>query len=329
MNKVKLSIIIPVYNVEKYIGDCLRSIFSVQNRGVSFEVIIVDDETPDNSMSIVNEFACLVPNLFILHQRNQGQGVARNFGMSIAKGEYIWFIDSDDWIDENAIGTLFEYFEKYPEIDLFVTPALWIYPDRSRNWIDLQYPEDRRMSGKDYLESRLQLAAWQFIVRRTLIAENQISYFPGILHEDGLWGFQIMYVAKSVMILTSPLYCYRQREDGSVMHNLTIRSAYDLLTIHKQKMLFMDGKVSPEDRVWYVKLSMESFEKCVDIVWHLRNTLEFKQFLQNTKEYRYREIDKCFSLGGIKWKLKCWLFKHPILNKWRRLLQQRIKSWIS
>lgn len=326
MSNIRLSIIIPVYNVEKYIRNCLDSIFSAINKNFSFEVIVVDDETPDNSMAIVDEYAGLFSNLHVLHQKNQGQGVARNTGLSKAQGDYVWFVDSDDWIEDNAISILFEYFDKYPQIDLFGIPATWKYTNESENWVDLNFSADYRLSGKQYLERRLQLAAWQFVVKRCLLIDNQILYYPGILHEDGLWGFEVMYKATQVLILSSPLYCYRQRIEGSVMRNISIQSAYDIITIHKQKMLFMEKSVLVSDKGWFMKMSLDSLENSVAIVWHLRHTDSFKKFLSDSQEYRIKVCKQCFPLGGIMWKVKCLSFMFPVVNKYRRIIVARAKK---
>lgn len=103
---MKLSIIVPMYNVEKYIQRCLFSI--INNKGFleNCELIVVNDGTKDNSESIARKIIEGLPNAQIIAQENRGLSAARNTGLSRAKGEYIWFIDSDDWIELNAIAVL-------------------------------------------------------------------------------------------------------------------------------------------------------------------------------------------------------------------------------
>ena len=93
-----LSIIIPIYNVEQFIAQCIESIYSQHFPLERFEVIAVNDGTPDHSMDIVKRFAAKYSNLQIINQENKGLSVARNTGMQYAKGDYVWFIDSDDWL---------------------------------------------------------------------------------------------------------------------------------------------------------------------------------------------------------------------------------------
>ena len=97
-----LSIVIPIYNVEKYIDRCLNSIFSQDVSPENLEVICVNDGPPENSMQIVNCYANKYANLHIVNQQNQGLSVARNGGMAIAKGDYLWFVDSDDYVTDNS-----------------------------------------------------------------------------------------------------------------------------------------------------------------------------------------------------------------------------------
>ena len=103
---MKLSIIIPVYNVEKYVLRCLDSCYRQDLPESDYEVICVDDGSTDNSSSLIETFAKKHNNIVVLHQSNAGQSAARNYGLKKAKGDYIWFIDSDDWIQPNVIKRL-------------------------------------------------------------------------------------------------------------------------------------------------------------------------------------------------------------------------------
>ena len=106
-----LSIIIPIYNVEKYIQKTLVSIFSQYFQKESVEIIVVNDGTKDNSMSIVNEFAVKFDNLKIINQENQGLSVARNTGLKASRGKYVWFFDSDDWVEYDSLPFLLKHLE--------------------------------------------------------------------------------------------------------------------------------------------------------------------------------------------------------------------------
>ena len=104
-----LSIIIPIYKVEKYIHYTLESVYNQDIDEKYFEVICVNDGTPDNSMDIVNEFKISHNNLYVINQTNQGLSEARNTGLKKAKGDYIWFVDSDDTLETGSISKIFQY----------------------------------------------------------------------------------------------------------------------------------------------------------------------------------------------------------------------------
>lgn len=325
---IKLSIIIPIYNVEKYINQCLYSILNDSTQGLPFEVIAVDDGTPDKSMEIVADYQQKFSNLKIITQANQGQGEARNNGIKQAQGEYVWFVDSDDWIGGNAIVKILSEIKSNPEINMFITPAEWVFGKKEKNFIDLQVNSELCCRGIDYLKADYcRVAVWMFIFRKSLMLDNHQYFNKGIKHEDGIWGYKMLYIATRVKLLMKPLYFYRQREDSD-MHSITIQSGYDLVKIHRLLNTFMNDFVKAEDIVWFKKWNMLRLEESVSIVWKLHKTEEFRQFLKDTRDYRCKVCDECMPLGGLKWKMKCWLFKHPVLNKRRRLLFDKIKSLV-
>lgn len=323
---IKLSIIIPVYNVEHYIKQCLDSIFTEENATLPYEVIVVNDGTPDNSMVVVEEYVTKHPNLHVVRQKNQGQSVARNNGLEIAKGEYVWFVDSDDWIEPYSICTLISLMEQNPEIEIFAVPSTWKYDDPNKNWIDLKVDDNTIMTGKKYQESGFQMAAWQFVTKRSLLRDNNILFYPGIIHEDLFWGAEIMYISQHVMVIQQPLYCYRQRQEGSAMHNINIKSGYYIVKGHEQLMIFMNERVKEEDKVWFKKMHIFRIQEATWRIWNLRKTIEFKKFLKETKTYRYQVCNDCAKLGGWRWKLKCWLMKYPVENEYLRIIKKRIKE---
>ncbi len=121
----KYSIIIPVYNVEKYIKKCLDSVFSQTDK--DFEVIVVNDGTKDNSMDIVKKY-----DVKIINQKNQGLSAARNLGFEVAKGDYLWFVDSDDWLRDNSLAEVIEYIINL-KFDVLSSALMYCYDDQQKN----------------------------------------------------------------------------------------------------------------------------------------------------------------------------------------------------
>jgi len=313
-----LSIIIPVYNVEKFINRCLESILNEKTIGLSFEVIIVNDGTPDGSMAVVETYASKYENVKILNQENQGLSMARNNGLELAEGEYVWFVDSDDWLSSGAVSDVIEMIENHPGVDVISHPIVWKHA--SGDVIDWEEKEFT-ISGKDYLKQGVYCTPIQrFIFRRKFLMGSGVKFYPGIYHEDVLFSNLILYHAKEVYYCGTPIYQYRQNEE-SVMHSIKIKNAYDMIAVHKQLMAFLqEGHVLDEDRVWWQKRAMLVLEESFSHAWLLRGSDDYSNYVSDTKDYRREQCDACSNLGDWRWKIKCWLFKHPVLNKRRREL---------
>lgn len=187
---MKLSIIIPVYKVEKYIQSTLQSIYNQQHDEFSFEVIVVNDGTPDGSMRIVTEFAAKHANLHIINQENQGLSCARNAGLKIARGEYVWFVDSDDTITERSVEKVIEC-AKLSKADVMgfcickIEESTGNVENESAIW------DRRHRSLLDCLTDKKQVifylhtgVAQHYVLRRKFLFHNRLSFHPSILYED-------------------------------------------------------------------------------------------------------------------------------------------------
>lgn len=279
-----LSLIIPVYKVEKYIEYCLNSIFSQKIPEYLYEVIVVNDGTPDNSMSIVKKFSNH-QNLIIINQENQGLSIARNNGMEQAKGEYIWFIDSDDWLLPNAINTIIEEIRNNAPIDVFSTRLLMTFENTKKTKIDFN-PDCYTLTGKEYLTKKYNIGASQrFIIRKRFLNKNKITFYPQILHEDGVFGYMMLYLAQNVKILKEPVYAYRLRQEGSIMSSISVKSCYDLIKGHKILKEFMNVRVDPQEQTWYQIQIFSMISSCFIIAKKIISTPQFIDFYHKNKSY--------------------------------------------
>jgi glycosyltransferase involved in cell wall biosynthesis len=229
MSTKRMSIIIPVYKVEKYIRKCLESVFKQDIPPDTYEIIIVNDGTPDNSMSIVHEFANKYTNLTIINQENQGLSMARNNGLDIAHGEYVWFVDSDDWIKENCLNKIIGLIEQY-KFDILSMPLLCTHDECNEGKEDISIKDSVLLIGKKYLFSDYPFAPTQrLILKRKFIIENNLKFYPKIFHEDTLFGPPTIFLANKIYMLNKSLYYYRQRQDGSIMSSWKIKNSNDLV----------------------------------------------------------------------------------------------------
>ena len=219
-----LSIIIPVYNVEAYVGRSLDSVFNTSASENEFEVIVVNDGTQDDSMTIVRRYADR-PNLTILEQENQGLSLARMNGLSMAKGDYVWFVDSDDWLVEDGVGTALRLLKERKDAEVLMFPI--------KRTGSLQFRDDPPFIDDNTMEVEGKVAmrdlkvptcpCFRFIVKKSL-TENQWLFFPaGLIHEDEYFGPVLLTLTARLVIIPTVLYVHLIRP-GSIMTSLTTRT---------------------------------------------------------------------------------------------------------
>jgi len=233
-SKRQLSIIIPVYNVEKYITRCLESIYSQGIDESLFEVIAINDGSIDNSFQILEEFGKLHGNLYIHTQENKGLSCARNKGIELATGEYIWFIDSDDWITGDSLSIVLKNTEK--GYNVISTNLIYSYDDSSKNHIERDTVYDKVILPHDYIINYSLGASQRYIIKRKYLKMHGITFYPGIYHEDAEFGPRLIAPCKKVYMLATPVYHYYQRESGSIMSSWKLKNSKDA-TFIAQKTL--------------------------------------------------------------------------------------------
>ena len=216
-----LSIIIPVYKVEKYVRKTLESVFSENFSDDDVEVIVVNDGTPDRSMDIVNEFASH-KSLRIINQENQGLSGARNTGIKAAKGKYVWFVDSDDWIEPGFISRVMPLLKK-DNVDIYMMLQRIINEDGSGERITSFKNMEKPSSIAAYkaIEQEMKGGAkitpmQEYIIRRQFILDNDLFFLPGIYHEDIEYAPRMLICADRLVMLPWIGYCYLVRMNGSI-----------------------------------------------------------------------------------------------------------------
>lgn len=244
-----LSIIIPVYNVEAYVGRTLESVFDTMASVDDFEVIVVNDGTKDGSMDVVRQYADR-PNIAIVEQENQGLSAARMNGLAVAKGEYVWFIDSDDWLVEDGVGKVLRLLEEREGAEVLMFPIIKLNGEESR-W-DYRIERVRQMDGKEIVRDP-ELPIWtavRYVLKRSVM-ENRWVYFPDkLIHEDDYFGIALLCLSEKVQVMPEPVYVHVSRP-GSIMNSLSRRSFYDLVSINRLQKRFMREVLDPSDWTWF------------------------------------------------------------------------------
>lgn len=327
----QLSIIIPLYNTEKYIYQCLESVSQYHDLS-AYEIIVVDDGSTDQSLAIVEEFSAIRPNFRIIRQSNKGVSSARMSGVSIAKGSYVWFVDSDDYLLPGAINTVLRLLEECSQVDVLVIQML-LYDDKtgdSRISPFAPAPE-RFISGREYLQRRpLCICPVQFIIKRGMFVNPDIRFPEGLRREDEYFSRVLQYNSTLMYISEEPLYVYRQRS-GSYMRTNTIQPLYDMVEIYKLLSDFVEKKTDIADRVW---LQRDIFSFLVSsYFWfpEMIPTAEFREFHNNNKRFIRKELRKSTKILPLRnlWRDVFMLYAPQIFSrliKYKYRLRNKIRN---
>lgn len=209
---IKISFVVPVYNVEQYLERCLDSILGSSLTEEQYEVIIVNDGSTDNSAVIGQRYCDSYPNISMVTQENQGLSAARNTGIEHAKGDYLWFPDSDDYFDSTKLKVAYETLMKNPNLDVMVTCCNVIEGDTSRK--SDYYPQfiGKTITGKEAILSGYEPSAvWVILYRKAFLKENSLSFYFGISHQDVEFNLRMMALAQNVLFTDIVTYNYIKR----------------------------------------------------------------------------------------------------------------------
>ncbi len=247
------SIIIPMYNVEQYVGKCIESLLS-QSMG-DFELIAVDDGSGDKTADVVNEYAGKDSRVRLLKKENGGQSTARNFGFRCAQGEYVIFIDSDDFITCNDYLQILSDKIKETDADVVMYKYNKYFENRTPQLEKCGYS----FEGVTHITDTATLipllverdayygSAWSKTVRRSLLVENGIEFDESLHCEDIDWSYRVVEKAEKIVCIDREFLAYRQRE-GSVTNICTLKNAEDFLfTLEKYKARFEDPETDIDE----------------------------------------------------------------------------------
>lgn len=284
---MKFSIILPIYKVEKYLRSCLNSILNQTYK--DFEVILVDDGSPDSCPQICDDYSQRDNRVKVIHKKNGGQADARNVGLEAAVGDYICYVDSDDYfIDENVLQLLADKTKGNPDI-VHYKNIEWLESDGSI--LPCPYSFDVPTEERTIVEIYCDLidrdayynSAWSKIIRRKLLMDNNIRFEKGIVGEDNEWYYHVVMVAESLVLLDEPLYVYRRRS-GSTTTSLSKKNLKDqLYVIEKWVNQLNKYSENPAAKVIYGSLAKQY---CSAIII-AASIDQSKDCLKNIKEYAF------------------------------------------
>lgn len=234
-NSPLLSIIVPAYQVEAYLVDCIES---VENQDFKdYEIIIVDDGSMDNTPMMADELVKKYSNICVIHQMNQGLSEARNSGIKIAKGKYCVLLDGDDMFLPNSLKKLAECIEANQIPDVVVSRFCTMDSETGETKdVSFQFNTVQLKAIKDVSEkfkriSHYWLAGWLFCVRLDYLRQYNLYFQKGLLHEDEEWMPRVALHAQTMAFNNVPYYCYRLNRKGSITCHMNVNRMFDSIKI--------------------------------------------------------------------------------------------------
>ncbi len=234
-----VSIIIPVYNVEKYLDQCLASVVGQSYRDL--EIILVDDGSSDGSPAICDAYAAKDARVTVYHNSNHGPSYSRNFGIDHSSGEYLLFIDSDDWVDENYVANLVKAIEE-TDSELAISPYYFEYPDRSV----LDSVDEKKLTGvlaQDlaYLY-RLTAGPCCKLYRRDIVCNKDLRFVLGRAYsEDRVFNYHYLQSIKTYVYVDIPQYHYRQDGRPSLSKQKSEKAFDDAMYALEEEKNFLEA----------------------------------------------------------------------------------------
>lgn len=306
---MKLSIVVPVYNVERYLRKCVLSIIDQDDDLFkTIELIIVNDGTKDKSIEQIQDLIDKYDNIILINQENQGLSVARNNGLAKANGDYVWFVDSDDWISKEAIKVLLPHLDNVNDI---ITVAYTKVTDNDEKVECVFSPEVKTLSGKESFRQRCEFStmAQRGIYRKEFMVKNELAFVPGIYSQDDELCLRASYLAETVTLVPQPIY-YFLRTTGenhkSIMNSGKPKYGFDYITVTKSLERFKNERVSEKD------LSKQ-FDYHISVL--INNGLNAIAICSKSDQMKfcsmYREagvLNKCLYGGGGKYFIEAVLF---------------------
>ena len=234
MRNPLISIIVPVYKVENYIENCISS---VENQSiVDFELILVDDGSPDNSGKICDEYKAKDDRIVVLHQKNGGQANARNHALDVCRGDYVTFLDSDDFLHQDYLKHLLKIAKMY-DADI-------VQCDYQQGY-STQFPQcDRKEKIEEYnnhsifLSSKANIIVWGKLYKRDIVLKNRIK--EGKYYEDDFTTWKWYYYSKKIVLTNLQLYYYTDNPQSTMAAHRK-KPSFDFMDAYNERICFFGG----------------------------------------------------------------------------------------
>lgn len=315
----KVSVVVPIYNVEKYIKKCMDSL--VNQTLQEIQIIFVNDGSTDESGNIAKEYASKYPNKIIyLEKENGGLSDARNFGMRYAEGEYIAFLDSDDYVEntmyEEMYNKALQENSDYVECDF-----LWEYPDKTK--------KDKRNSynNKKEMLTNVRVVAWNKLIKREILEKNNISFPKGLRYEDIEFTYKLIPYLNKTSYVNKEFVHYVQRNNS--IANVQNERTAEIFTIFDNIIKYYQEKNFYEEYKEELEYSYSRILLCSSLkrICKIKDSKTRKKLIEETFEKLYQQFplwkeNKILNNRSIKnmYMKSINKFTYPIYTKMFQLL---------
>ncbi|MDR6546844.1 glycosyltransferase involved in cell wall biosynthesis [Chryseobacterium rhizosphaerae] len=340
ISKPHVSIIVPCYNVEKYVEQCVNSIISQDYR--NWECILINDGSSDSTLDLIKYLETKDDRIRVFTQKNLGLSATRNKGIDNSNGEFLFFLDSDDILSNDAISTLVSSFQNNDIITSVIITSTFSNDNIINKISQLLHPKEGTITFENShfevlvrtMETGLTPVAQNRLYRKDFIDKNKIRFKSGILHEDELWFFETMLLARNVKFINSETYFYRIDNQDSITKNVGDRNLESYIQVmeeifkkysqHKHfniianwyvvyiKKIFLDFAIRERSKISdHIILRLESALK------NCYSSLEKESVLSKNNDIYYKTINK-LSLHDFS-TIEKYFFRNPI-NSLRKIM---------
>lgn len=281
-----ISIIIPAYNIEDYIGTCLDSLLKQTYKNL--EIIVVDDGSSDNTGKIVDEYTVKYQNIKVMHKKNAGVSAARNSGINIASGDYIGFVDGDDTVDEEIFEILIDNAIKY-DADISHCGYKMVFPSRIDYYYNTEVlvEQDNDLGLKDLIiGNRVEPGLWNKIYKKELFEDIRINENIKI-NEDLLANYYLFKKAKKSIFYDKCLYNYVLRKNSASTSKININKIIDPIKV-REEIIEDIGSDSDLYNIAYEKYIMSLIGVCRNT--QIRKNKDYKKYIDDSKKTLKNEL---------------------------------------
>lgn len=319
----EFSIIVPAYNVEKYLADCIESILS--QSFADFEILLIDDGSTDKTLEIAEGYAKKDNRIKVFSKENAGLSHTRNYGMEKAAGRYIYFVDSDDLLEKDALKNIETVIAEKQDADIIAT-RYRILDEKTGELKEVnKFPvsvlsADSRMTATEqyascFLYDDISTMSQLYVAKKAYLEKNQLKFYEGILHEDELWTPQLFLNAESIGYCESSCYVYRVNREGAITNKFSIKHYRDRIFVmdalcRLAKKEFDKDRASAKGRAYMDRTACmyARFIQDIDDIEDNREILmglsERRKYLKSASQLKYRSLYSMAKIIGVKSTLK-------------------------